>query len=77
MGPLLLYACARMAELEERDAYRAYVAESVRMIPQRKCLAVPWHELVNGRLEQPKPGSVVKRLVERGAFTMEGEYGPA
>ena len=70
LGPLLRYARARLDEMDVRDAYRDYLGLAIDALAQRKHLTKSWGELSGWRGEpvRVEPGSVVKRLRERGAF---------
>lgn len=57
MGPkrpraFIRYATERVRRDQEAEAYRLYIAESLRLAPQMKYMATGWNELVSRRAEQ-------------------------
>lgn len=75
-GPKTLKSFARYAVALHRDrqevtAYRIYVAESLRLIPQGKYLTEPFGDILKPRPTITKDGdSIVRDVVERAGLVV-------
>lgn len=57
LRPFCRYVLARDRAHTVEESYRVYVAESLRLAPQGKCLGTPWADLLKRSLSPADPRS--------------------